>query len=161
MNERNRTSFSVKFKADDGNIVEGTFTAKRLSIKDRSQMGLRKSQLSGGMYCVRDDNGNPTGQGLDDDTDYLNAMLAHLEVALIQKPTWWKLDDIVDIGILREVYGKVAAFEASFFRRADGEAGSGSGLVGAADSSQQPPANGSGNLPTPVVGSQVQAALDA
>ena len=49
-------TFTVKYKNEDDEVLTGTFTTKRMSIMEISKMGVRKSQLSGGMYCVRDDN---------------------------------------------------------------------------------------------------------
>ena len=165
MQAHNRKTFNVKYKSPEtGQIVEGTFTTKRLSIRDRSEIGRRRSQLAGGMYCVRDDEGNPTGQGLDEETDYLNAMIAHLEVSLVQKPQWWDLQEISDLGLVREVYQQVGEFESSFFRlgqKDGGPEGGGRDGVGAENGSSEPAATGSGDVPTPVVGEEVQAALDA
>jgi hypothetical protein len=112
--------------------------------------------------CVRDDDGAPTGQGLDEETDFTNTAIAHLEVGLEQKPLWFKMDEINDVGLLRKVYGEVMDFEWSFFRR-EGETDSDEKSDGrstddsvAANAPKQP-----GNGPTPVVGPEVQAALDA
>jgi hypothetical protein len=163
MNANNRKTFQFSYTSeDDGHKYEGQFTTKRLSIKDRGMIGVRKSQLMGGMYCVRDDKGNPTGQGVDEDTDFLNAMIAHLEVSLMQKPQWWNLDEIADMGLVRAVYQEVADFEMSFFRGSDGSNSQGeSGQVGSGNSGEKRPGPGSGNAPTPVVDQKVQAALDA
>lgn len=161
----NQKTFTVKYKSEEtGDIIEGTFTVKRLAVRDRSQVGMRKSQLAGGMYCVRDADNNPTGQGLDEDTDYLNGMIAHLEVALIQKPSWFNLAELADLGLVREVYGQVFDFETSFFRlgQKDGNpAEGGSDNVGAENGVTEHPGTGVGNAPTQVVDQQVQASLDA
>jgi hypothetical protein len=161
-NPKNQKTFVLEYTCEDGEVLEGQFTTKRLSVKDRSKVGVRKSQLSGGMYCVRNDDGDATGQGLDEDTDYMNSMIAHLEVALIQKPTWWDLDKLTDLGLVREVYEKVVNFEMTFFRTNNSKANSGGvGSVGAGNSSPEPQGDGTGNRPTEVVGQEVQAALDA
>ncbi len=158
----NKKTFQINHKLDTGETVEGQFTTKRLSIKDRSLIGVKKSQLNGGMYCVRDDNDMPTGQGLDDGTDWLNSMLAHLEVSLVQKPSWWDLNEIADISLIHKVYGEVMDFETSFFRNSDGEKDKGEpGQVGEGASSPQPARTESGNTPTPVVDEKVLSALDA
>lgn len=159
----NRKTFQIKYKnPDTGEVTTGQFTTKRLSVRDRGQIGVKKSQLNGGMYCVRDDANNPTGQGIDEDTDYLNGMLAHLEICLIQRPDWWNLDELADLGLVQEVYQEVVDFEVSFFRPPNGAADQGgSGQVGQGDSSVQPERTEPGNTPTPVVDGQVQASLDA
>lgn len=162
MNSNNRKTFRFEYKADDGEVYSGQFTTKRLSIKDRGRIGVKKSQLMGGMYCVRDDNNNPTGQGVDEDTDYLNAMIAHLEVCLEQSPEWFNLEELADISVVHAVYKEVMDFEMSFFRSRDGRADSrGSEQVGNEGSSEKPQGTGPGNRPTPVVDEKVQAALDA
>ena len=129
---------------------------------DRSKVGVRRSQLSSGMYCVRTEDGIPTGQGLDEDTDFTNTAIAHLEVSLEQKPIWWDLDEISDVGLLRKVYEEVMDFEWSFFRR-EGQSADDKKSDGrsADDSSSADETEQSGNSPTKVVGPEVQAALDA
>lgn len=159
---KNEFTFHLSYKGEGGHLYEGQFTVKRLSIRDRSRVGVKKSQLSGGMYCVRDDNNVPTGQGLDEDTDYLNSMLAHLEVALIQRPQWFDLETIADLGLVREVYEKVCNFELTFFRPEDRKEDSGKpGSVREGNGSAERAQPGPGNHPTEVVGQEVSAALDA
>ena len=162
-NDKNKKkSFRIDHTSEDGEELTGQFTTKRLSILDRARVGRRRSQLSGGMYCVRDDEGEPTGQGLDEESDFLATAVAHLEVSLIQKPSWWDLDDITDIQLLRKVYEEVMDFEWSFFRsrqqaaRVEESAGGSSDDSGAKDASEQ-----SGDGLTKVVGDEVLTALDA
>jgi hypothetical protein len=164
MNNPNQKTFTIKYKSPEGEVHEGTFTTKRLSIKDRSQIGMRKSQLAGGMYCVRNDDGIPTGQGIDEETDYLNGMIAHLETALIRKPAWFDLNEVADLGLVRDVYERVWDFESSFFRlgQEDQDAKEDKpDQVGGANGSSEHSGTGHGNDPTPVVDREVQAALDA
>lgn len=164
-------TFQIDYISEiDDKHYTGQFTTRKLSVMDSSKISVKKSQLSGGMYCVRDDNGNPTGQGLDEDTDTFNYMLAMLDVCLIQKPEWWKLQAnsaidenyIGDQGLISKVFSEVVSFENSFRKRNGGAAkGDGSSAVsevaGAQESASSDPANG----PKKVVGGQVQAALDA
>ena len=156
----NTKSFSISYKDDSGELREGSFTTKRLSIRDRANIGVRRSQLSGGMYCVRDDEGTPTGRGLDADTEFLNSMIAHLEISLDRSPIWWDLEKIADLGLVHEVYAKVAEHEASFFRARDREEDE-SGQVRAEDSSAERKGPVNTNNPTEVVGKEVSASLDA
>jgi len=99
-------------KMDDKNYV-GTFTVKKLTIGDLSRLGLLKARMADGFS-----HSESTGRGIDDTTNAINEMIAHFEVALIQKPDWFVPDDLIDLGILREVYGEVASFEADFLNRA-------------------------------------------
>ena len=91
----------------------GTFTVKKLTIGDLSQLGLLKAKLSDGFSY-----NESSGRGIDDTTNALNEMLAHFQIALIQKPDWFVPDDLVDVGLLRVVYKEVASFEADFLNRA-------------------------------------------
>ena len=144
---------------------EGKFTARITSFMDKTKINVRRSQILGGMYCVRDDNGMPTGRGVDEDSEVNAQMIAHLEVALIQKPDWFKLDGegaITDDQVIYKIFDEVITFEKTFRAgvrgTAEGSAGSAQGSegVGAAKSAQ---AN-AGNAPQKVVDGQVQAALD-
>jgi hypothetical protein len=47
----------------------------------------------------------------------LNEMIAHCEIALIDKPEWFDTDKITDVGLLNAVYEEVASFEANFLGR--------------------------------------------
>jgi hypothetical protein len=156
----NTSTFTTKWRnPTTGQLEEGQFTTKKLSIRDMAQVGVRKAQLAGGMHCVRDDSGNPTGQGIDEETDYANHMIAHLETALIQKPIWFNLGEIWDLGLVKEVFSKVMTFENSFKSTYGGTAGpSGVGQAGSSAPGAQADA---GSGPTPVVGKEVSASLDA
>jgi len=127
----------------------GTFTVKKLTIGDLSQLGLIKAKLADGFSY-----NESTGRGIDDTTNAINEMLAHFEIALIQKPEWFEPDDLVDVGLLREVYGEVASFEADFLNRAL----SGKGTSGvSADTSEEEHRGGGGsdNLPEDVVDKKI------
>lgn len=94
----------------DDTRYQGTFTCKKLSIQDRTKMGVVKAQLNGGMHY---DPEKP-GLGLDPDTDAFNAVLAHITVALVEVPDFWDLDNMSDLTVIYEVYREVAEHEASF-----------------------------------------------
>lgn len=148
-------TFSIDYVSEtDGRRYQGDFTIKKLTIRELAALGVRKSQLNGGMYF---DEANP-GRGVDEQTDDFNSMIAQLELSIKKHPAWWNLDDITDLNLITKVYKEVLAFESSFLRRdaerattnRDGE-GSGSGGVSQAD------ASGSAS---PVVVQEVQAALE-
>jgi len=106
-------TFMVKYKSSmDGEVYEGQFTVKKLSIRDMGAVGTKRSQLNGGLHYDED---NP-GVGIDAATNATNNMIAHFEVALVQEPTWFNLDEIYDIGLLSEIFRHIADFENSFFR---------------------------------------------
>jgi hypothetical protein len=159
----NQHTFVIDFTDDEtGQKYNGQFTVKRLAIRDMSALGVRKSQLSGGMYCVKDDNGNPTGQGIDEETDWLNYMIAHLELALVQKPLWFKLDEITSVALVRTIYKEVTEFEKTFKSRGKAaREAAGSNGVRQENGGGAAPQAVSGNTPTAVVGQKVPTSLDA
>jgi hypothetical protein len=106
---KNTHQFFIKHTID-GQDFEGQFACRRLSIKQLAAVSVRKSQLNGGYYF---DEVNP-GRGIDEDTDWTNHMMAHLEIALIQAPHWFNLDEIYDVNLLIKIYGEIAKFENSF-----------------------------------------------
>ena len=136
---------------------QGSFTTKKLSIADIAAVGVRKAQLNGGMYY---DNQRP-GQGVDFHTDDFNAMIAHVEVAIISAPKWWNLRSISDSDLLFEVFAEVDQFENSFLQRGrNGDSAGGLMDGDQEDSSEdQESTNGSRSTRT-VVDQEVQAALE-
>lgn len=148
-------TFAIDFVSEaESQRYQGSFTIKKLSIRDIAALGVRKAQLNGGMYY---DANNP-GRGVDEQTDDFNNMIAHLELSVKNAPTWWDLDKINDVSLLGKVFKEVLDFENSFLRRASDRAvnvgdgaGSGSGNVSEA--------NSTGSV-VPVVGKEVQASLE-
>ena len=113
-------------------------------------------QLNGGMHF---DAATP-GQGIDEGTDELNTMIAHLSLAVTEAPEWWNLDDLTDLSVLTSVYKEVISFENSFLGRGKAPQGAGSGGSSQEDSKEaQGEADASGT-PQQVVGGQVQASLE-
>lgn len=148
-------TFNVDVLTDRRRYV-GVFTTKKLSIRDLTQLGVRKVQLNGGMHF---DAATP-GQGIDEGTDELNTMIAHLSLAVTEAPEWWNLDDLTDLSVLTSVYKEVISFENSFLGRGKAPQGAGSGGSSQEDSKEaQGEADASGT-PQQVVGGQVQASLE-
>lgn len=160
---RNRThTFNIEHKTEEGETLQGQFTYKRQSILDQSRIARRKSELSGGMYTVRDDEGNPTGQGIDEFTESFNYAIATLETCLIQKPNWWNLDEIADPDLVLKVFKEVQNFENSFRRRGrdkSEEQQVSSGSEGTSEEEYQ--ASQSTDSSPKVVDGQVSTSLDA
>lgn len=138
----------------DGQVYEGTFTCRKLSIRDLTQMGVRKVQLNGGFHY---DDKNP-GCGIEEHIDGMNAMMAHLELALVQVPFWFKLEELYDPQLLTEIYMKVVEFENSFFRRPGGQVQSGYSVQNA--SSPASTGAGSSGSVTPMGSGQIPSALE-
>ena len=103
-------SFSVDYHSEeDDRRYMGTFTCKKLTIRDLSRLGHRKAELCGGHSY------NPeTGMGVDPGTAYLNEMIAHCEISLVSKPEWFDPENMTDLALLGEVYKEVTEFEVNF-----------------------------------------------
>lgn len=143
-------TFSIDALSEvDGKRYFGTFTSKKLSVRDISQLGVRRAQLCGGLKF---DVASP-GSGLDIDTYNINSMLAHLDLAITDAPEWWNLDILTDMEIMSKVYKEVVSFESNFsgsrHRRA-GQGGSEKAQTGSNDT----------GVPQPVVVGEVQASLE-
>jgi len=152
-------TFNIDYNSEiDGIRYQGTFTSKKLSIRDLAALGVRKSQLNGGMYYDED----KPGFGVDSSTDDLNAMVAHLELAIVNAPTWWKLEEITDLNLISKVFSEVSSFETSFLRSKREEVRSQQESVGnsegnsSANASEANAAGVSGSM----VGQEVLAALE-
>lgn len=158
----NTHQFRINYKSHDNKTYEGTFTVKRLSISDRTKVAVRCSQLLGGMYCVVDEEGNPTGQGIDGETYAQSNAIAHLEIALIQKPQWFDLENIYDLDLLAEIYKEVGRFERSFFLRNNGSKDENreSSRGSQNDSVTSDAETGLGNDLKEMVGQEIQNAMD-
>lgn len=128
----------------------GTFSCKKLSIRDYAQLSVIKAKLNGGMYHVP----NQPGIGIDEGTDNLNHMIAHLELGLVNTPDWWNLDELGDVEVVTKVFTEVAKFENSFRKRknADGDS--------EGRSPQDNPEAHSGGDAAQVVGEEVQDSLE-
>lgn len=112
-------TFTINHKSElDGKQYTGTFTCKKLSVQDTARLGVRLTQLNGGMHF---DDDRP-GYGVDAQTNGLNHMIAVLEITLVNKPAWFDLDEIFDMELLSVVYQEVASFEAKF-RRSNSKSG--------------------------------------
>jgi len=156
--QKNLHTFNVDFVDDDGTRYSGRFTTKRLSIADIVNLGVRKSEINGGLYYDADQ----PGKGIDFSTDELAAIIAHLEISLKDFPKWWNLDSLTSVNVLTEVYQEVASFEESFSRQ-QGEthtedSGSVRGVQG--DSSSDVQESDVRGVASDVVDEEVQASLE-
>jgi hypothetical protein len=147
--------FYFKHKSSmDGKVYEGQFTTKKLSVKDLALIGVKKTQLNGGYHF---DESNP-GAGVNAETDWINTMLAHLEISVIQAPMWFNFETIYDAELLGEVFKRVSEFENSFFRpKRDRNVDPGSSQN---DSSRESEESGTAGHVAPVGGGEVSPSLD-
>lgn len=152
-------TFVVDYNSSqDGMRYQGSFTIKKLGIRDIAALGVRKSQLNGGMYY---DSENP-GRGVDEQTDDFNNMIAHFELSIKASPEWWNLDQITDVDLLGHIFKEVISFERSFLDRKrdeklrttkSGSNGEGSGAPNVSETNAPRSAG-------KVVGEEVSAALE-
>lgn len=140
--------------AIDGQTYEGQFTTRKLSIKDIAAIGVRRTQLNGGYHY----NEKSPGTGIDETTDWTHTMIAHLELSLIQYPSWFNLDLLYDGDLLMKVFTQVAEFENNFFRTQRGETEPGRGFPN--DSSGTSKESGNIGHITQVDREEVQSTLD-
>ena len=106
-------SFHVRYVDAGGEIWEGDFTNKILSIKDRQLVGVIRARLGGGL---------PAGT-LDPLTEEINLMAAHMGVSLVKRPKW--ADDLQALDcvrLLQAIYKEVASHEAKFQQWGDDQA---------------------------------------
>lgn len=132
----------------------GTFTTKRLSVRDRAQLGVRKAVLNGNMHY---DPERP-GFGVDAETSAVNNMIAHLELSITTAPDWWDLDSIADTNLLVVVFKEVLSFENSFLRRESNRAQSGQSSEASGQANTQE--TNVNRTVSAVVGKEVQSALE-
>lgn len=96
---------------DTENVYGGDFTIRRLPLDLIRKVALRRAELNGGI----------PEKSLAEDVVYLNAMLAHLEQAIVKAPDWWKPTEFYSTDIIVEVYSEVMKFENSFRRSLPGQ----------------------------------------
>jgi len=147
--------FLVDCKSEvDGQRYQGQFTVRKLSVKDIAKIGVRTTQLNGGFHH---DPENP-GSGIPAETNFINQMIAYLEVAVLQAPHWFNLEEIYDADLLGEIFQKAAEFENNFFRTVRGQnVAPGSGQDDSSGEGAQP---GAAGFASPVVGGEVPDSLE-
>lgn len=151
--------FEIDFASDvDDRQYRGKFVSKKLGIRDIAALGVRKAQLNGGMHH---DPMSP-GHGVDSDTDEFNNMIATLEVAIIEAPEWWNLDEISDVSLVATVFQEVMIFENTFLGRRGraGDSGDGDDGGGEAGGSSDPSGSLDAGDVAEVVDEEVQSALE-
>ena len=107
-------TFALDFMDSRGRRWTGQFKSRILSIEQRVQVGLIKSRLAGGAPL----------SSLDDTTQTMLEMRAHLAMSLTLRPKWANdLGKLRDVQVLTALYAEVAQHEARFW--GSGEAGTG------------------------------------
>ena len=104
---RSQSQWVFKFRHEDGlgKVWEGEFTNKILSIRERSLVGITRARLAGGL---------PT-EAIDEYTEELNLIMAHLMFSLEEAPDWAKdLQSLESFELLQAIYMEVSSHEAYF-----------------------------------------------
>lgn len=163
MNKTNVNQFMINYKSEDtGEMFEGNFSCRRQSIIDKSRINRRRSELAGGYYCVKDENGNPTGQGIDESSEWFCYAVAVLETVIETSPDWYDLDKVYDDGLIFSIFKEVMDYENSFRRsRRVADSEQEVGRSGENSSTEKSQNTHTSNNPTQVVDRQIQDALDA
>jgi hypothetical protein len=100
------TSFTVDWEdPETGKKLSGTFTATRPTLGLVGQIAVIKARLNGG-----EDNINPQ-------VDFMNEMIAYLQVTLIDTPTWWKPSAFFSVTPIQSVWDWVRKWQDSFRNR--------------------------------------------
>ena len=98
-------TFDFSFKDGAGKVWAGKFTTKILNERERRNVGIMRSMLSGGQPY----------ESLDLLTRDSCLVHAHLAHCLKAKPDWAKkLDELTDPRIVQQLYEEVMAHEAHF-----------------------------------------------
>jgi hypothetical protein len=140
---------------EDGTHYAGPVGVRRFSIKDKTAIAVRKTQLNGGFHYEEN------GQGIDESADTINYMIAVVERGVTSAPGWWLGENNYDMGLLSVMFKAVNDFQNTFRTvRPDVQ-----GSPGAGSSSQEgsgTTGNGPDNSGTPatLVGNEVSYSLD-
>ena len=98
--------FELDYKCVRGRVWKGAFKCHVLTIRERAQVGLIRSQMAAGMAPL----------SMDGSTIDLLEMQAHLAVALDEAPEWASdLGGLHDPSVLGAIYKEVASHEARFW----------------------------------------------
>lgn len=99
-------TFAFDWKDGRGKVWKGEFVNEVLSIRQRQLVGVLRARMSAGVPI----------DSLDEMTQEINLMIAHMTYSLIEKPEWASdLQDLDDIRLLQELYGEVLVHEGTFF----------------------------------------------
>ena len=154
-----RHIFSIEHRSEiDDRTYTGDFSCKKLSVRDFAQLSVVKCKLNGGLYY----DAEKPGFGVDENTDDFNHMLAHLQLAVIDTPEWWDLDQIGDIALVALVFKEVASFENSFHQRGQADSSDGGQSTGRSQAGSQKAVSSadSGRVVATVVDKEVQSSLE-
>lgn len=96
-----------KFSRMYDKVLEGDFETQILTPRQELQVGSIRSRLLGSAYSM----------SVDTSTTFMAEKIAHLEVSLTKKPSWFNALDFEDKEILDDIYTEVASHEARFWGR--------------------------------------------
>ena len=104
--------FDFEWTDENGKVWKGHFVNQILDIRTRQLVGVQRARFALGMPV----------ESLDELTQEINLMVAHLTLSLTEKPVW--AEDLLamdDVRLLQEIYTEVLAHEARFRGREPAE----------------------------------------
>ena len=97
--------FKFHWKDGRGKVWKGDFVNEVLSIRQRQMVGVLRARMAAGVPI----------EALDEMTQEINLMVAHLTYSLVERPDWANdLQALDDIRLIQELYGEVLTHEATF-----------------------------------------------
>lgn len=100
-----RYPFKFKWTDGRGKTWEGDFVNEVLSIRQRQMVGVLRARMAAGVPV----------ESLDELTQEINLMIAHMTYSLVEKPKWAEdLQALESIRVIQELYGEVLTHEATF-----------------------------------------------
>lgn len=105
-------TFVVEFEDDFGRVERGEFTCHILTLAERSEVGLLRAQMAGGLPY----------ESLDPETRDINRMIAHMTHCFDSAPTWFKQGVLKNATekngfLLSKVWAEVEAHQIHYFRK--------------------------------------------
>lgn len=94
--------FYVSKRVSDDRVLDGTFVIKRLTFDEVGEVGVLKARLNQGLI-------------VDNNTDFINWVIAYLKVAIVTAPTWWEDEETRFHGqLIRTVFEVALEWNNSF-----------------------------------------------
>jgi len=101
-------SFHLDYYSEqEGKTFQGLFVVRRPTIIDQARIEAEKSKILGGRYFDPD---NP-GMGVPEFAYNIAEAIAYLRVLLVDAPEWWEDGEILDAGVLFEVYSEAQTID--------------------------------------------------
>lgn len=97
-------SFHVYYRDANGVLWAGDFTAKRLTNRELTRVGIERARMCGGVAL----------NALDDNTAFMTNMLSYLNIAITKAPKWWMPEEMYNVELVQKVHNFLLDKESSF-----------------------------------------------